>query len=414
MAKQRKSNQDALLELYDKLVSGGDAEDIVRLAHERLGNPLIAADKSGRIIFAGGISESGENAALAAMAQTGYYPVEYISAMENDEEYRRAYTAPAPVESEDKFIKCRCLTFRLSCGNTVSGFAQLVELSRPITAEDTKFFAAFCKTAGTALCGRVKAQSEKQSYEYVIGEILNGNLKGDKLGRRLLSVGIERKCPRCLFVIEKNSGEKMYTGYIRRSVESIIRRCRCAVYNERLLVLVELKGNGFLKPEDRAKFKNFLQENDLSCGGSTRFGTMNELPEAYSQALTAKNIGRQMKGRGPIYYLWEYTTYQLCDMVSDKCDLMRFCNPLLIAIRAYDEANHTQFLNTLRVYLSEGRNNVRTAERMGVHRNTIDYRLGRLRELFDLNTNDANMMFSFEQSFQIIYYIEKNVAGGEG
>ena len=87
---------------------------------------------------------------------------------------------------------------------------------------------------------------------------------------------------------------------------------------------------------------------------------------------------------------------------------MDFCNPMLVMIHIYDERNGTKFLETLREYLYSGNSPVKAAERLGVHRNTIDYRLGRMKELFDLNTDDSDMMFSFKQSFQIISYLETN------
>jgi DNA-binding PucR family transcriptional regulator len=65
-------------------------------------------------------------------------------------------------------------------------------------------------------------------------------------------------------------------------------------------------------------------------------------------------------------------------------------------------------MQTMRAYLKCGRNPAKTASLLGIHRNSVDYRLRRMQELFDLDIDDPNIMFSFEQSLQIIDYLEKN------
>lgn len=398
----------ALLTMYNKLVMGSDLAELCRTAYEQLGNPIIVADKSCRLLCSIALPESG-NPIWEALLSEGYYPLEYLEAITNDPRYRRVYTEPAPIPLNDEFSGARCLMFKVAYGSAIIGFAQLIELDRPISAEDAELFAGFCRIAATALCGRKpEEESLKKSYEYVIDEILRGNLRGDKLKDQLLAVNIEPNLPRCLFVVERGEGVTLPTEYIRRNIESIIRNCQCSVHNNKIVVLLGSTGSALLPPDIRARFKKFLADNKLLCGGSNRFDSMNALPAAYQQAVTAGRIGNQMGGKGPIFFMWEYATYQMCDMLYDQCSLMDFCNPMLVMIRQYDDYHGTKFMDTLREYISNGCSPVKTAEKLDVHRNTIDYRLGRMKELFDLNTDDPAMMFSFRQSLQIIAYIEKN------
>ncbi len=289
------------------------------------------------------------------------------------------------------------------------GFAILIENRQPAGDNDRKLFMTLCKIVATEL--RATASSldiKKRTYEYIIAEILDGRLYGDQLRQQLIAVNIEPKRSRCLFVVEKDGTGIMHYEYIRDCLESMIHKCKCFIYNNKIAMLFDLSGNFLLTDEERSKLKKFLVDNSLICGGSSKFNSMSGLPSAYSQAVTASRIGKQMEGRGPIYYLWEYVTYHMCDLLHNEYNIIDFVNPMLLSIIRYDKDNNTNFMQTLRAYLKSGRNPVKTAAKLGIHRNSVDYRLKRMNELFYLDFDDSNILFSFEQSLQMIDYIEKN------
>jgi PucR C-terminal helix-turn-helix domain len=57
---------------------------------------------------------------------------------------------------------------------------------------------------------------------------------------------------------------------------------------------------------------------------------------------------------------------------------------------AAEDPSTRRVADTLRVYLEEGRNRARTARRLGVHPNTVAYRLGRARELLDREPSERS------------------------
>ncbi|MBR5261301.1 MAG: hypothetical protein IKV47_03935, partial [Oscillospiraceae bacterium] len=226
--------QPILLSMYEKLVTGHDLSSIAQTAAKYLGNPLIIADKSCRLLCSIGLPPVSANPVWHSLQTDGYYPMEYLEALSGDTKYSRLYTETSPILLEDNFSGHRCLMFRIAYGSAIIGFAQLVEQDRPITSADSELFSDFCRIAGTALCGKKpEEEASKKSYEYVIDEILKGNLRGDRLDDQLLAVNIEPKHPRCLFVVEKAGGEKLPTEFVRRSIELMIRGCKCSVHNSK-------------------------------------------------------------------------------------------------------------------------------------------------------------------------------------
>ncbi|BBX68606.1 PucR family transcriptional regulator [Mycolicibacterium psychrotolerans] len=63
-------------------------------------------------------------------------------------------------------------------------------------------------------------------------------------------------------------------------------------------------------------------------------------------------------------------------------------------LRAHDAAHGTAYVATLRVWLQERGDPVRTGLRLGIHENTVRYRLRRMGELTDLQLDDADKRFA--------------------
>ena len=59
-----------------------------------------------------------------------------------------------------------------------------------------------------------------------------------------------------------------------------------------------------------------------------------------------------------------------------------FCSGPVLALWQQDRLEHTEYLLTLRIYLQTNRSIKATAAFLHVHRNTINYRIGKIRELF--------------------------------
>ena len=66
-----------------------------------------------------------------------------------------------------------------------------------------------------------------------------------------------------------------------------------------------------------------------------------------------------------------------------------FIHPVVYQIRAYDKKHSTEYENTLRVYELSMRNKDEAAARLNIHKNTLQYRLNRIMDLFDLPLNDT-------------------------
>lgn len=74
-------------------------------------------------------------------------------------------------------------------------------------------------------------------------------------------------------------------------------------------------------------------------------------------------------------------------------------HPTLMTIRTYDRENHTNFYEMLRVYLRCERNCAVTAQQLFIHKNTLAYRLEKMKRLFHLNLDQF-----YEREYLLVSY----------
>ena len=86
-------------------------------------------------------------------------------------------------------------------------------------------------------------------------------------------------------------------------------------------------------------------------------------------------------------------------------ELERLMHPAILAMSRYDEENGTEYLKTLRTYAESNKNVVETALNLSVHANTVNYRVKRIRELFDIDLSDADTLFEVMLAFRLRDFI---------
>jgi hypothetical protein len=86
----------------------------------------------------------------------------------------------------------------------------------------------------------------------------------------------------------------------------------------------------------------------------------------------------------------------------NQLELVSLVRAQIGTLAEHDRQRRTELLETLRVYLDEGGNRRRAAERCHVHQSTIKYRLRRIRELLDCDLSDADVRFDLMLALKVL------------
>ena len=116
-----------------------------------------------------------------------------------------------------------------------------------------------------------------------------------------------------------------------------------------------------------------------------------QLPEAYSEAQVALEIGHRIHGPSSVSTFGKSGTYKLLFRVlqEDPEELEAFYGETLEPVVHYDSRYGTELVQTLITYLGNDASTVRTAGDLFAHRHTIRYRLDRVGELTGLDVDKS-------------------------
>lgn len=94
-------------------------------------------------------------------------------------------------------------------------------------------------------------------------------------------------------------------------------------------------------------------------------------------------------------------------------ELINFINTDIYQIFLYDQANKTEFIDTIYVYLLTNKSLNESAKKLYVHKNTITYRLDKIYELFQVEFSNYNKNMNYVFSINIIYYLQRKIKSSQ-
>lgn len=112
----------------------------------------------------------------------------------------------------------------------------------------------------------------------------------------------------------------------------------------------------------------------------------------------------------------DYLLYDLANFLPflplisyKKEELINFINEDIYQIFLYDQANKSVFIDTIYLYLLTNKSLNETAKRLYIHKNTITYRLEKIKELFSLDFFDYNKNINYIFSIHILYFLQRKI-----
>jgi hypothetical protein len=114
------------------------------------------------------------------------------------------------------------------------------------------------------------------------------------------------------------------------------------------------------------------------------------LPRSYREAMQALTVGTRRAGAGGVTPFESLGLFRLIATPEGRREASAFVEDWLGALLAYDAERQAGLVQTLGVYLDQGGNYDATAAALHIHRSTLRYRLGRIRELSGHDLSDVD------------------------
>ena len=93
---------------------------------------------------------------------------------------------------------------------------------------------------------------------------------------------------------------------------------------------------------------------------------------------------------------------RMIDLVGRRTNLLGFCHPSLMRLMEYDDAHGGELMETLFCYLQLAGSTARAAKMLNLHKNTMLYLLGRIREVLGMDLASGEDLFLLDISFRVL------------
>lgn len=143
--------------------------------------------------------------------------------------------------------------------------------------------------------------------------------------------------------------------------------------------------------------------DSIRLGFSDTFTTLSDLGGSYRQARFA--MAAAVYWRRRVVSFSELGLLQILFYTTDTQRLTAMQKRQLGALEQYDLAHHAELMETLHTYLICG-GVLETAQQLHTHRNTILYRLKRIREILQVDLDNAAVRYELLTAFFIREYFQ--------
>lgn len=155
-------------------------------------------------------------------------------------------------------------------------------------------------------------------------------------------------------------------------------------------------------PEDAASLLDMLRANQMIAILSNPVDSLMEVREGYEQTIALYHLRESLPGDGPLFRYSDHTILHITSILYKSHALKSFFHPYVRMVQDYDEEHHTDFLKTLYQYLTFIDNPTVIAKNLHIHKNTLYYRINKLKELFPIDLNNGHIRLGLQLTMEML------------
>ena len=196
--------------------------------------------------------------------------------------------------------------------------------------------------------------------------------------------------------------QNLTSNSICSRIESLIPNSCAFLYKDNIVVFVNLTLSSACQDQITSSFFTFLRDGYLKCGISNTFTDFVDIRNYYKQARISLDIGLRRRTNYWMHKFEDVVYMYIGKSCTSELPTHLVCSKKILFLKEYDEVNSTDYYVTLRTYLENHLNAVKSAKQLFIHRSTFLYRLDRIKELVHINFGDFNLLLYISLSYTLL------------
>lgn len=322
--------------------------------------------------------------------------------------HRSVVLPPAPVHG----LTRRHMLAALVVEGAVAGYLDVGELGRALTAADSQLAEQAATILSVQRLGEIAAaRAEARNRDDVLADLLRGSRPDSDLRRLAEQVGLDPTAGHVLVRLPVRAGRSARD--CREAVAAALGTVLGAVpvvlaEPDAVVALVELAGDP--TPAGQRALHRRLGDGLDAVAAVTGVrravvsGTVSDVPgfpAAVAETREVDGIADALGAAAEVIPVTELSTLRLV-LNGDRAGVaVRFAEQCLGPLRRNDSESGGDLVETLRRYLAAGAQVRAAAKALGVHENTVRYRLGRIEHLTGLDMRRFDALLAAQLAFQV-------------
>ncbi len=335
---------------------------------------------------------------------------------------------PLHLEAHPEFGNSGRIAMRIAADGELFGIIWVTDTARPLTEDDYTTIKQASELAAAILRRQQLAtRREAMLRAELLEDVIKGRIVDPENVRTVaLSVGWNVDRLQQVLIIAVDDFENFRLRHaahggsaLRRAQERLLELVRLevlaldpeAVVGMRSSSVVTLLDVGRDQVDERKaaalrladsivrRVAAFLPDIKVTVGVGRDFPALEHLAECFRQAELAAELGQSLWGGNRALHYDDLGIHRVLSSLREHDGMM---TPMLQRIIAYDNDHGTEYVRTLAAYLKHmGRLRPAAAE-LGVHRNTLEYRVGRITEVAEVDLENADNRLTLELGIRLL------------
>lgn len=392
--------------LFEALYSGNGISGLLNTANKYLENPITVCDTSFCIMASSPTLDDARH--LDKLDNKLFIKENKIQNMRKYNVISHLHKSSEPLYislDENYYMVFQSVKIK---NNTVA-YLFTPEVNKMYNHEDLEYIQVLSQMVSIELQKEnIYSQSNSYKYEYFLSELLNGNLTDKKYVQRQLDQIGMKESPYYHILLcslsNSNTSNLDIQTYCQK-LRNLLPNSLVTVHKKYITVLLKSDKINDINFRVEEKLNPFLQLNSMIAGLSYGFDDIIKANSYFEQIRELISLDNIAKIPGIIIkYSDNYLIHLLGD-ISNINKLYTMMHPHIRNMVYHDRENKTNYVQTIEAFLQNNRNASLAANSLYIHKSTFFYRLNKIIELFDIDINDAELLFNYEYSLRIYRYI---------
>lgn len=360
--------------LKEDIASGRDISALLQRSREIFGQPIVIYDSGNRAIALSDTSGEPFDEEWAALISTGANSLEFLEGMRQNLKLLRQSRGIKRFHVPG--IKYSSVYRSLYNQDAFVGRLLLLEVTDSLTQGQIQLFEVFGEyvqrwmaESDTYLMSRSETEVFKDLLE-------DKDVSREEADRKLELIGWEKEDKKKLLRIEIPEGDEELTKPFFGRLERALLNEYCLLFPSCIFILANLE----MTPEEsiKEKLSSLLYVGSCCAVESYVFTDIFDMGSCSEQCRLVYEY--TPKERGKIYSCSDYASVCIKSLMKSHIP-KALAHPAIGILQDYDKANKSELARTLYEYLKNSCSTSKTAALLNLHRNSLSYRLGQIREL---------------------------------